>query len=273
MQQTCALEEETGKVAWRRGRRKPAGPAGHRGYVIGDVHGRLDLLEDLLKMIEADDLDRAEASSVIVFLGDLIDRGPQSAQVVERLIGYSSERKCFFLMGNHEEVMLRVLGGELDLLREWLKFGGKECLHSYGLNAEELRRMDASSALEVIRSAVPEEHVAFLESFADSISFGDYLFVHAGVRPRVPLADQRPEDLRWIRSSFLEYSGDHGMVVVHGHTISQTVEVHQNRIGIDTGAYMTGMLTALGIDGTERWLLQTGHDAFQNGPQNLLDPA
>lgn len=234
-----------------------AGPKGYRAYAIGDVHGRLDLLDELLLLIEADIASRSPAKNLIVFLGDLIDRGPRSAQVVERLRLYKpSFAKVICLMGNHEEAMLRVVGGEGDLLRDWLRFGGAECVESYGLDPRQLGRADPSAAVAALNKAVPKEHIAFLHGFADTASFGSYLFVHAGIRPKVRLEDQRSIDLRWIRSPFLEDRSEHGFTVVHGHTISEEVDFQSNRIGIDTGAYKSGLLTALGIERRQHWLLQ-----------------
>lgn len=240
------------------GNRKTSGPRGHRAYAVGDIHGRLDLLDEMLSMIEADIAERPKAKNVIVFLGDLIDRGPQSAEVVERLRLYSSgDARTVFLMGNHEEVMLRVLDGDGALLRDWLKFGGAECVRSYGIDPAELDSMDPHRAVDRLKSAIPQEHVDFVRSFADTLSFGSYVFVHAGIRPGVPLADQAQKDLRWIRSPFLDDPRDHGFIVVHGHTISPQIDECGNRIGLDTGAYQSGVLTAMGIEGTRRWFLRT----------------
>lgn len=236
----------------------PAGPRGQRAYAVGDVHGCLDLLETLLARIESEISQSPRRRTSIIFLGDLIDRGPASAQVLERLRTYRpSGAKPHFIMGNHEEVMLRVLGGETELLPSWLKFGGAQTLHSYGLDAAKVAKMPAERMLAELRRAVPSEHVGFLRSFADSISFGSYLFVHAGIRPGVDLSEQSQSDLRWIREPFLDDPSDHGFVVVHGHTITNEVEVTPNRIGIDTGAFCTGTLTALAIDGRKRWLIRT----------------
>jgi serine/threonine protein phosphatase 1 len=240
-------------------KREPAAPRGRRAYAIGDVHGRLDLLEEMLALIEADNGRRPRARTTIVFLGDLIDRGPESAGVVERLRAYRPAfASTLFLMGNHEEVLLRVLRGEIQLLADWLQFGGAETLRSYGVDPGELRAMRSAEALELLRRKIPAEHVEFLSNFVDSASFGSYLFVHAGIRPGIALASQAPEDLRWIREPFLSDDSDHGHVVVHGHSISSEVELRHNRIGLDTGAYRSGILSALGIDAGERWLLQTG---------------
>ena len=234
------------------------GAAGSRAYVVGDIHGRLDLLDALLGMIEADCDARGPAQVSVVFLGDLIDRGPQSAEVVERLRRYHPTfANPVFLMGNHEEVLLRILSGDTAILQDWLRFGGAECTRSYGVDPVAIECSGPAAALKTLRRAIPKAHVKFLSSFADSASFGDYLFVHAGIRPGVPIAHQSPQDLRWIRQPFLEDETDHGRIVVHGHTISETADMRPNRIGIDTGAYRTGVLTALGLEGSDRWLLQT----------------
>lgn len=241
---------------FRRPRR--GGPRGQRAYVVGDVHGRIDLLEHMLVLIERDVRHRPNSKNSVVFLGDLIDRGPASAQVVERLRSYKPDfARTIFLMGNHEEVMLRVLGGEVELLKDWLRFGGAECVRSYGIDSRKLRQAPAEQALQMLKGAIPRTHVDFISNFADTISFGEYLFVHAGIRPAVALADQRSSDLRWIREPFLEDVSDHGFTVVHGHTVTEYVEIRSNRIGVDTGAYKTGVLTALAIEGEDRWLLQT----------------
>lgn len=235
-----------------------AGARGWRAYVVGDIHGRLDLLDRLLEKIEADISGSKGRKVLVVFVGDLIDRGPSSAQVVERLRTYTHPQvRTVFLLGNHEEVLLRILAGEAELITKWRWFGGNECLRSYGLDTDKLVGMSDEDALEVIRNAVPKEHIEFLEGFDDSCRFGDYLFVHAGIRPGVEIDQQRQSDLRWIREPFLFDDTDHGFVVVHGHTIRPEVEIRPNRIGIDTGAYRTGVLTALAIDGNDSWLLDT----------------
>lgn len=234
----------------------PAGARGYRAYVVGDVHGRLDLLEELLAKIHSELQRRAAAKTLLVFVGDLIDRGPSSAQVIERLRTYRREGiRTVFLLGNHEEVLLRILGGDSELITKWRWFGGAECLESYGVDSSQFSHLTDEEALALVRRAIPKEHVEFLESFADSCRFGDYLFVHAGIRPGIELEQQRQSDLRWIREPFLLDESDHGFIVVHGHTISEEVEARPNRIGIDTGAYRTGVLTALAIEGADRWLI------------------
>jgi serine/threonine protein phosphatase 1 len=244
---------------WSRSRKVPAGVHGYRAYVVGDVHGRLDLLEDMLAKIHTELQHNPTPQALLVFVGDLIDRGPNSAQVIERLRTYRRLGvRPVFLLGNHEEVLLRILRGEASLIGSWRRFGGTECLASYGVDTAQLERLTDELALDIVSRAIPAEHVDFLESFVDRYRFGDYLFVHAGVRPGVPLDQQRQADLRWIREPFvLDEKTDHGFVVVHGHTISEDVEERFNRIGIDTGAYRSNVLSALVIDGADRWLLDT----------------
>ena len=239
---------------------------GWRAYAVGDIHGRLDLLDQLLAEIHAQLARRPAHKVLLVFVGDLIDRGPSSAEVIERLRTYRRDGvKTMFLLGNHEEVLLRILGGEAELITKWRWFGGAECLKSYGVDPSQLTGRSEQEALEIVRNAIPKEHKEFLESFVDTCRFGDYLFVHAGIRPGVEVDQQRQTDLRWIREPFLLDDTDHGFVVVHGHTISPEVELMPNRIGIDTGAYRTGVLTALAIEGSRTWFLQThsaDHEQF-----------
>lgn len=238
----------------------PRGKEGCRAYAVGDIHGRLDLLDQLLANIERDMATRERRRTFIIFLGDLIDRGPASAGVVERLRTYRNpDARLIFLGGNHEEVLLRILAGDRGVLGSWLKFGGAECAMSYGIDAQELGRVHEDAAIEMVRAKVPRAHREFLESFADTFSFGDYLFVHAGIRPGVAIDEQSRKDLRWIRDPFLSDAKEHGFVVVHGHTIVERVEERPNRIAIDTGAYHSGVLTALAIEDRQRWFL-TGNE-------------
>ena len=235
----------------------PEVPSGHRIYAVGDVHGQDHLLVDLLARIEADIATRPDMEVTIVFLGDLIDRGPRSADVVERLRIYRPLGvRIEFLTGNHEEVLLRILEGEGGLVADWLRFGGAECARSYGLSGSEFDRLAPAEAIAALRSAIPAGHQAFLTSFADTLRAGDYLFVHAGIRPGIDLAEQAQIDLRWIRNPFLDHPGRHEAMVVHGHTITEQVDQREGRIGIDTGAYKYGVLTALVLEGDQRRLLQ-----------------
>lgn len=228
-------------------------PEGTRVFAIGDVHGRLDLLELLLSQIDAERRSAPREREYIVFLGDLIDRGPDSRGVIELLM--RSRRflpNAVFLAGNHEEMLLKILDGEEARIPEWLRYGGHEFVESYGIDPYELTEIHPLEAASRIRNAVPAEHLQFIEDFADSFRVGDYLFVHAGIRPGVPVHEQTVSDLHWIRDDFLDSPAKFGFVVVHGHTISPTPEERHNRIGIDTGAYVSGNLTALCLDGSER---------------------
>ncbi|MBA3512353.1 metallophosphoesterase [Sphingomonas sp.] len=255
------------------GAAQPSVPSGYRVYAIGDIHGRLDLLDDTLARIEADNAGRAPARNMIVFLGDLIDRGPSSAQVIERARTYRPPgvRKVF-ISGNHEEVLLRLLRGESRFLQDWLRFGGAECARSYGISPTALKRMDPDQAVGILADKIPKQDQEFLASFVDTFRVGSYLFVHAGVRPGVPLPDQKQSDLRWIRQPFLDNDDDHGFIVVHGHTIANQIDVRGNRIGLDTGAYRTGVLTAMGLEGQERWFLQTEAKSSTGANSNQEPP-
>lgn len=234
------------------------GQAGWRAYVIGDVHGCLDLLDKLLADIAEDHAVRGPARGLIVLLGDLIDRGPDSAGVLKRLREFDRpDFRLVGLAGNHEEVLLKILAGDPTEVAGWLRFGGAETLLSYGVDPKALDALSPAAAQRRIAEAVPRQDRHFLEQLADSMRFGDFLLVHAGIRPGVPPEQQSLRDLRWIREPFLTDTRDHGMVVVHGHTISERVEAVGSRIGIDTGAYATGRLTALGIEGDQRWLIDT----------------
>jgi serine/threonine protein phosphatase 1 len=235
----------------------PRGPAGSRAYAIGDVHGRHDLLLQLLDLIEADHRSRPAAKTYLVFLGDLVDRGPNSKGVLDHLIQNTPAfGRTIFLKGNHEEFFLGALDGDLNKLQSWLAYGGAECVESYGISGGWLINASPPDILARLGRDVPKSHVDFLQNMADTFRFGDYLFVHAGIRPGIPLDQQTGKDLRWIREGFLDDTTCHGVTVVHGHTIVETVQEHSNRIAIDTGAYRTGVLTAIGLEGTNRWLVQ-----------------
>lgn len=241
--------------------RRPPGhrvPDGCRTYAVGDIHGRLDLLDALLALIDEDSARRNEAEVTIIFLGDLVDRGPNSRGVVDRLIDFARGPVATrFLMGNHEEVFLRALKGDRRALRLLLRIGGRETILSYGVGADELRALDFDELLMLLQEKIPAEHVAFLAGFEEAIEVGDYLFVHAGIRPGVPPEEQSGSDLRWIREDFLRHRESFGKLVVHGHSITDEVDLKPNRIGIDTGAFATGRLTAVGLERDERWFLST----------------
>lgn len=256
---------------WRQGRARITheGPAGYILYAIGDVHGRLDLLEGLLGRIGEDFARRgASAKPLLVLLGDLIDRGPRSREVIDRLLGPAIPGfRTIAIAGNHEEVLLRLLDGEPGLLSQWLGFGGAECMESYGLDVLRLRSLPENAAIDEIRAVIPPSHQEFLRSMGDTFRFGDYLFVHAGIRPGIAIEQQSPLDLRWIREPFLGDGRDHGVMVVHGHTMASSIDERRNRIGIDTGAYRSGILTALAVEGADRWFLQQDEQSLADAEE------
>jgi serine/threonine protein phosphatase 1 len=230
-------------------------PSGERVYAIGDVHGRRDCLDRLLAAIDADDAARGPARTTLVFLGDLVDRGPDSCGVIERAMAVSNARRCVFLMGNHEEILIHSWEGDRRTAALFHRVGGRETMMSYGLSAHDYDALDLPELVAEVGARVPSAHIAFLRRFEDCWSSGDYLFAHAGVRPGVALDAQSPADLRWIRREFLDDARDHGAIIVHGHSITEDPDIQPNRIGIDTGAFASGKLTALGLEGATRWFL------------------
>ena len=251
-------EEYPLKSLFRR-KPRPSAPAGERIYAIGDVHGRADLLDALLDRIEEDSAARGESADVIVLLlGDLVDRGPESARAVETARSWSRGfAKLEALLGNHEATMLTVLRGHDDWLDSWLAFGGRQTLVSYGVPSGLLSIGTSDEIIAAAQHVVPEAHLAWFERLPHQLRHGDYLFVHAGIRPGVDFDAQQPRDMLWIREEFLNSTADHGAVVVHGHSIAPEIEDKPNRIGIDTGAFMTDRLSAVGLEGEARWFLQT----------------
>jgi serine/threonine protein phosphatase 1 len=229
----------------------PRVPRNLRVYAIGDIHGRLDLFDALAEAIEADDAAQIPSDSLVILLGDLIDRGPDSAGVIEAARWWQQRRSVRILTGNHEEMFLKGFES-VDVLRHFLRHGGKQTIMSFGVPRNILGKADVGEAQALMQAAVPETTLDFIRSFEDTIRIGDYLFVHAGVDPAVPLDSQRVGDLRWIREPFLSHPDPYGAVVVHGHTISDEPQDRGNRIGIDTGAYASGRLTALVLEGATR---------------------
>ena len=235
-------------------------PLGQRVYAIGDVHGCARELDLLLAAIDADHRGRAAAHRQLVFVGDLIDRGPDSAKVVARVRELCAAGEARLLMGNHEELLLLAVGGDRQAARLFTDrgVGGIATLTSYGITEDEAMSGSFADLMVLMKDRLPADDLAFLARAEDQIAIGDYLFVHAGIRPDVPLAEQASKDLRWIRREFLDSRADHGIMVVHGHTVTEQAEIRANRIGIDTGAFATGQLTALGLENGDRWLLDTG---------------
>ncbi len=233
-------------------------PEGVRLYAIGDIHGRDDLLADLMARIEDDARRREPARNVLVYLGDYIDRGLQSRQVLDRLVaGPPRGFEAIYLKGNHEAAMLEFLD-DADFGRTWKYYGGLETLHSYGINELTLSDNpdDFVRARDHLEQVLPSSHRKFLENLVLSAEFGDYFFAHAGVCPGIDLSRQVEDDLLWIRDAFLNSDQWFGKVVVHGHTPREKPVFRSNRIGIDTGAYMTNVLTCLALETDGRRVIQ-----------------
>lgn len=230
-------------------RSKAEVPSGTRAYVVGDIHGRADLLGSLLDRIDVDLHENPVGQPIEIFLGDYVDRGPNSRGVIEQLIGRKRIGETIFLKGNHETFIPAFLK-EPKMLSEWRNFGGLETLLSYGikpsLRMEPAEQLQLSAAFE---RALPKTHWLFLNSLPIAFICGDYYFVHAGVRPGIPLGEQHEEDLLWIRDDFLLCEEDFGKIVVHGHSPVKAPDIRPNRINIDTGAYATGQLTCLVLEG------------------------
>ncbi len=234
-------------------------PDGLLIYSIGDIHGRDDLFAELLNQIDQDRQSRQHNQCVLILLGDLVDRGPDSDKVVERALGVSSRFDTMHhLIGNHEECMLAALTGDVRSLRYFIRIGGDATVRSYLRNDNLYHAASFEELAALFPPSVPQSHVDFLDQGEDWVVYGDYMFVHAGVRDELPLDRQKVSDLRWIRDDFLQSNAARDFVIVHGHTISADITQRPYRIGIDTGAYASGKLTAMGLSGTNRWFLQTG---------------
>ncbi|MBR0553940.1 metallophosphoesterase family protein [Stakelama marina] len=232
-------------------------PEGERVYAIGDIHGRLDLFGELLAKIDRDDEERAPAKTTIILLGDLINRGPNSAGVIRKARELCVERGIGRVVkGNHEEIFVKAASGSGKAARMLWQMGGDATLLSYGFSREEAENGTFQELAERMAERIPDEDVAFLGKAEDWITKGDYLFVHAGIRPGVPVDQQTSADLRWIREKFLNAKRNDDTMVVHGHTPTRSVDERPDRLGVDTGAYMWGVLTAVGIEDTDRWFLE-----------------
>jgi len=230
-------------------------------YAIGDIHGRLDLLAAIHERIAADARQRSAQRRIVVYLGDYVSRGKDCLGVVDRVrewLPAGFERVT--LKGNHEDLLLRFLDGDLDMGRHWFDYGGLEALAHYGVAIPDRHARDDASVAHLrdrFASALPQAHLDFFRSLPVSFQAGDYYFVHGGIRPGVPLAEQSDHDRMWIRKAFLDSDADHGAVVVHGHSISEHPVIRPNRIGIDTGAYRSGVLTCLLLEGPLHDFLRT----------------
>ena len=259
------MDHSRDMLGWLFGRRSeteqkivPKVPLDSRIYAVGDIHGRADLLADLHGMIQAD-ARTAPARRIIVYLGDYVDRGLHSREVVDLFLEHPLQGfETVYLKGNHEAVLLDFLT-DSRIGPNWIQYGGGATLLSYrvGLSGTETGSTDFIAAQQEFSKQLSPSHLAFYRSLGLTHVEGDYLFVHAGLRPGVTLDKQSADDLLWIRDDFLDYTGNFGRVVVHGHTITDRPDVRDNRIGIDTGAFATGRLTCLVLQGDERRFLTT----------------
>jgi serine/threonine protein phosphatase 1 len=237
----------------------PALPEGLRVYAVGDIHGCMRQLDRLRELI-AEDARSAGAEKSIVYLGDYVDRGPDSRGVIERLLQPLPGFHSVHLRGNHDQTFMDFLHDPLCYL-EWKGFGAPETLMSYGVLPPRFENDEAlTQARDELLHAMPPAHRRFFETLSYSVTYGDYFFTHAGVRPGLGLDKQVPEDLMWIREDFLNSGVDFGKIIVHGHTPMEEPQIRPNRIGIDTGVYFTGKLTALVLEGQARRFLSAGTD-------------
>lgn len=238
---------------------KPAVPEATVVWSVGDIHGRLDLLRPLVEAIRADLQTTSAARKLVIFLGDYIDRGPESRGVIRYLaaLGGTEGIEWRFLKGNHEETMLKFLD-DASVGAQWCEYGGDATLRSYGLRPPDMKhRAEAWSHLSAdLDHKLTARERAFLQDQELSITVGDYFFAHAGARPGEPLERQSTEDLLWIRRSFLDSHTEFDRVVVHGHTPMAEVHADRRRVGIDTKAYESGILTALRLSGHDRMIMQ-----------------
>ena len=240
-------------------------PDGVRVYAVGDIHGRVDLLDRLHTMIREDAADvRPGFEKVVVYLGDYLDRGLYSRELLDLFLDDPLEGfESVHLRGNHDQCFLDFL---VDPEKEasWLRFGGDATVYSYGVRIPDdmMPDMRMVHIRDRLLATVPQRHLAFLANLELTRVIGDFLFVHAGINPERPLSQQTPEDLMWIRKAFLESKRDFGKVVVHGHSVTSVPEVRQNRIGIDTGACYNNNLTCVVLEGANKRFLSTSAAAL-----------
>ena len=232
---------------------------GHdRIYAIGDLHGRADLFARMLREIRNDGHLRGPSRTTrIVLLGDLIDRGPGSRELLAMVGRFvANDTGVIALRGNHEDMLLRATKGSAAAQRAWLRNGGAQTLTSFGFEPAQLRELDTAERARAISDSIGSKTIEWLAGLPTQFRSGGYFFCHAGVRPGIPLDQQRTSDLLWIGEEFARSTHDHGAVIVHGHTEADQVEIRPNRINVDTGAYRTGRLSAIGLEGARRWTLE-----------------
>ena len=237
----------------------PKAPPDTRIYAVGDIHGRSDLLSRLHSHIQDDVASSAQKRHLIVYLGDYVDRGETSKTVIDLLLDEPLKGfETIFLKGNHEDMMLGFLENSPDGIG-WLRNGGDATVYSYGVRMASPFRMDHRyfEMQQALREKLPDRHLAFFRNLIMHHIEGGYLFVHAGIQPGIPIDKQTSQNLLWIRHEFIGSRADHGHCVVHGHTIFPEPDLRPNRIGIDTGAFFSNVLTCLVLEGTEQRIIQT----------------
>jgi serine/threonine protein phosphatase 1 len=222
-------------------------PAETRVYAVGDIHGRFDLLTDIVARIDDDLQRRPIRYSAEVYLGDYIDRGPESSSVITLLATRMVRNRAICLRGNHEAMLEAFLDDPAEL-QHWLALGARQTLSSYGISST-ARQQTPQSLHQQFSAAFPRAHDLFLQCLRNSFCCGDFLFVHAGIRPNVLIELQEPHDLMWIRNEFLNSTDQHEKYIVHGHTPVPHPDIRSNRVNIDTGAWRTGVLTCIAIEG------------------------
>jgi serine/threonine protein phosphatase 1 len=251
------VTQSTGERSIATERRAGSIPEGRRLYVIGDVHGRGDLLDRMAQIIRSDLAAEPACDALCIFLGDYVDRGPRSAEVLQRLSTSDWPLAFVALRGNHEQMLLKFLD-DAAYLEAWRHYGGLETLFSFGIDVHKvLQTSDFAGAQQRLKALLPASTIDFIAKTPSSFQFGDYYFCHAGIRPGVALADQLEQDLLWIREDFTESTAEHEKIIVHGHTPVERPEVKSNRINIDTGAYITGTLTCLVLEENKLRFLST----------------
>jgi serine/threonine protein phosphatase 1 len=222
-------------------------PRETRVYAVGDIHGRADLLDETIARIDEDLERRPTKYAIEVYLGDYVDRGPDSKSVIDLLAVRLVQNGAVCLRGNHEALMEAFLQDPAEL-QSWLPLGALQTFASYGISLRS--RATATGLHRSFVAALPRTHELFLQCLRNSFRCGDFLFVHAGIRPGLPIELQDSSDMLWIRDEFLNSRQDHGVFVVHGHTPVPHPDIHHNRINIDTGAWRSGTLTCIAIEGS-----------------------
>ena len=239
-------------------------PRDTRIYAIGDVHGYLNLLENIYSAINNDLLHKPVDTHKIVFLGDYIDRGPDSAGCVEYLINLIAENKnVICLKGNHEHKLENFLTDPIAIADSFFTYGGADCATSYGVDMAgyQGREDETLSKCAELKANIPAHHKAFYADLEKTVSIGDYMFAHAGVRPGTALNQQTDLDLMCIRSEFIAHTRPYDKVIVHGHTPAYPMEILPNRINVDTHAYYTGVLSCLVLEGTDYRVIEARESA------------